>query len=116
MSEIKAVEAFSLEDIVKAVITILQSKETEEITEVELLETHLPKGSVKRYRSIEEYPPIMYVEDVKQYILTMLYNCKHESIKMTKCLKSRFAVGYNPHISVKYAHHMPTDQKCPLKP
>ena len=89
MSEIKTTEGLTLEEIVNAVTAMLKPELAKEVTEVELLETHFPKGSVKRYRNIEKYPPIMYIEDVKDF--TRLGNNKvYEFLNHPKCPTIRY--------------------------
>ena len=65
MSEIRTSEGYSLEDIVKSVIAILKP---EEVQEVENFDGYIPEGSVKEYKDIENYPPILQAKHIKEFL------------------------------------------------
>ena len=65
MQEIKTSEGYSLEDIVKSVISVLKP---EEVHEVEKFDGYIPEGTVKEYRDIENYPPILHAKHIKEYL------------------------------------------------
>jgi len=61
----KTTEGYTLEDIVKSVIAVLKP---EEVQEVEAFDGFIPEGSVKEYKDIENYPPIMQAKHIKEYL------------------------------------------------
>ena len=62
---IRTSEGYCLEDIVKSVIAVLKP---EEIHEVEQFDGYIPEGSVKEYKDIENYPPILQAKHIKEFL------------------------------------------------
>ena len=92
MATIQLPDGYTLEDIVKdavqnALAAIQQPKPLETLPE--LPETHVPKGSVNRYKNIEDYPPIMFVDDVKDFT-RLGTNKVYELINHSKCPTIRY--------------------------
>ena len=82
-------EGYTMEDIVKAVFTVLQPLGPD----VELAEEpdeYVPKDTVKRYRSLDDYPDIMKVNDVQHY-LRIGNNAAYELLNHPQC--PTFRVG-----------------------
>ena len=65
MAEIRTSEGYNLEDIVKSVIAVLRP---EEIQEIEHFDGYIPEGTVKEYRDIENYPPILQAKHIKEFL------------------------------------------------
>ncbi len=62
---LRTMDGYTLEDVVKYVITTLKP---EEVEQVEAFEGLVPEGTVKEYRDIDGYPPMMSAKHVKEYL------------------------------------------------
>lgn len=65
MTALKTMDGYTLEDVVKSVLAALKP---EEIQQAETFDGYIPEGTVKEYRDIDGYPPIMSAKHVKQFL------------------------------------------------
>lgn len=65
MAEVKTLDGYTLEDVVKSVIAVLKP---EEVQEIETFEGYVPEGSVKEFKGIENYPPILQAKHIKEFL------------------------------------------------
>ena len=65
MSTAKTMDGYTLEDVVKSVIAVLTP---EEAREVEAFDGFIPEGTVKEYKGIENYPPILQAKHIKEFL------------------------------------------------
>jgi len=86
MSEIKTLEGFTLEEIVKAVMEILRPEEIEELEESE----KVPEIAVKSYKAFEDYPDVLRAKHVKA-ILDISEAKTYEVLNSKKC--PSFTIG-----------------------
>lgn len=86
MAETTALNGYSLEDIVKAVVTILQPEKQEP----EEPEHYVPEITVKTYKCFEDYPDVLQAKHVRA-ILGLSEAKTYEILNSKKC--PSFTVG-----------------------
>ena len=65
MTATRTMDGYTLEDVVKSVIAVLKP---EEVQEAEEFEGFIPEGSVKEYKDVENYPPILQAKHIKEFL------------------------------------------------
>ncbi|GHU76587.1 hypothetical protein FACS1894188_09330 [Clostridia bacterium] len=65
MSDMKTIDGYTLEDVVKSVVAVLKP---DEVREAETFDGYIPEGTIKEYKDIENYPPIMQAKHIKEFL------------------------------------------------
>lgn len=92
MSVLKTTAGYTLEDIVKSVIAVLQTEQ------VESKESYVPETVVKTYKGFEDYPDILQAKHVRA-ILGLSEAKTYEVLNSKKC--PSFTVGKRKLVSKK---------------
>jgi len=79
-------EKFTFDEIIEVIKSMLKS---DEIQETEVFDTYVPASTVKNYRELDNYPDLMKVTDVKDY-LRIGTNAAYELMNHPKCPTLRF--------------------------
>ena len=61
----RTLDGYTLEDVVKSIMSVLKP---EEVQEIEAFDGFIPEGTVKEYKGIESYPPILQAKHIKEFL------------------------------------------------
>ena len=61
----RTIDGYTLEDVVKSVLAVLKPEDEQQ---AEAFDGYIPEGTVKEYRDIDGYPPIMSAKHIKQFL------------------------------------------------